>query len=80
MKAFVERWGDSLAVRLPESFAAEARIESGTIVDVRFEGGTIVMSAARHQTPTLEDLLGQITDENIHGEVDWGPPVGKEVW
>ena len=36
--------------------------------------------AIKRKHPTLEELLDKITPENRHEEVDWGPPVGKEVW
>ena len=79
MKTRVQRWGNSLAVRIPRDVVDEARLEDGTPVDVSLVAGAVVVRPIC-RTPTLDELLEGITDENIHGEVDWGPPVGKEIW
>lgn len=80
MKARVERWGDSLAVRIPRPFAIESRIDQGTVVEVSLVDGTLVLTPLAEVSPTLEELLAGVTPENLHGEIDFGPPVGKEVW
>ena len=69
-----------MALRIPKAFAVESNVTSGTTVDVSIENGSIVVTPIRETKYTLEELLEGITEENLHGEVDWGPPVGKEVW
>lgn len=80
MRLRVQRWGNSLALRIPQSFAEETTIESGSEVDVTLEGGRLVVTPVAEPAYRLEDLLSQITPENIHGEIDMGPGVGNEVW
>lgn len=79
MKIQIRKWGNSLALRIPKSFAVETKIEQGTTVDVSLEGGGIVLRPTREEL-TLEDLLENVTDENIHGEIDFGKGKGREVW
>ena len=79
MKTRVQRCGNSLAVRIPRAVADKARLEDGTLVDVSLIAGAVVVRPIS-RTPTLDELLEGVTHENIHGEVDWGPPVGKEIW
>jgi antitoxin MazE len=80
MKTRVRKWGNSLAVRIPKSFAEEAGLEADAAVDLSLVDGRLVMQPVRPRPLTLAELLRGITDENLPGEWDAGPPIGKEVW
>ena len=80
MRARVQKWGNSLAVRIPKSFATEVGLERETSVDVTLEGGRIVLTPVTEPEFTLTQLLAEVTTENIHGEADAGPAVGEETW
>lgn len=76
----VQKWGDSLALRIPKALAEEAGLKAGSEVELRVENGCLTIYPPGVPHYTLEELVAQITPENRHDEVDWGPPVGKEVW
>ncbi|HEY0557995.1 MAG TPA: AbrB/MazE/SpoVT family DNA-binding domain-containing protein [Thermoanaerobaculia bacterium] len=78
MKTRVQMWGNSLAVRIPKPFAAQAGLEQQSEVDVAVVDGALVITPS--PAPVLSDLLALVTDENLHGEIDSGSPVGREVW
>jgi len=81
MKVKIQKWGNSLAVRIPKSFAVQTEIEQDTIVDLSvLEGSIIVKPEKRKARFTLEELLQNVNEENLHGEIDFGEPVGKEVF
>jgi antitoxin MazE len=80
MKARVQKWGNSLALRIPRAFAAEARLCEDSPVELSLVKGKLVVQALDESPPTLDELLRGVTDENIHGEWDSGPAVGKEAW
>jgi antitoxin MazE len=80
MKARIRKWGNSLAVRIPRSFAAEAGLSEDAPVELSLEEGKVVIQPAVPPPLTLEELLRGVTDENLHGEWDTGPAVGKEIW
>ena len=73
----VQKWGNSLAVRIPSAFAKELGLAPNSKVKMKFENGKLVIEPKRQ---TLEELLSQITPQNLHKEVDWGDKVGKEEW
>jgi antitoxin MazE len=75
----VQKWGNSLAVRIPQSFAVQAKVAAGTAVDIAVEKGQLVVRPVR-QRYRLRDLLKAIDTRNLHAEVKTGPPVGREVW
>ncbi|MDQ3373509.1 MAG: AbrB/MazE/SpoVT family DNA-binding domain-containing protein [Acidobacteriota bacterium] len=80
MKAKIQKWGNSLAVRIPKSFAVQTKIEQDTTVDLTLVGGKIIVEPEKKKPLfTLEELLSEISEENIHSETDWGEPVGKEI-
>jgi antitoxin MazE len=76
----IQRWGHSLAVRIPKPFAEEVRIEEQAEVDLAVVNGKIVLSPAITRRKRLADLLSRVTKRNLHREVDTGAPVGREVW
>jgi antitoxin MazE len=80
MKVAVQRWGNSLAVRIPKAIAVESELTEGAVVDMKLSKGKVVLIRVRDPELTLEQLLSGVTEENIHGEVDFGRPAGKEVW
>jgi antitoxin MazE len=80
MKVQVQRWGNSLALRIPKHCAIESSIEQGTFVDVSVVKGKLVVAAVADRKYTLEELLDGVTKRNIHAEIDSGPSVGKESW
>jgi antitoxin MazE len=79
MKTRVQKWGNSLAVRIPKAFAAEAGLHANAAVELSLVNGALVVRPVA-PAPSLEELLRGITDDNLPGEWDTGPAVGKEVW
>lgn len=69
MQARVQKWGNSLAVRIPKSLAVQSRLEQNSLVDMSFEDGKIVVLPVS-ETLTLAQLLEGVTEENLHREVE----------
>ncbi|MGF1603327.1 MAG: AbrB/MazE/SpoVT family DNA-binding domain-containing protein [Thermosynechococcaceae cyanobacterium] len=80
MKTKVQKWGNSLALRIPKSFAAEILLQPDTEVELSMVKGKLVITPILETNYSLEQLLENITDENIHVEVDTGASVGNEAW
>jgi len=74
----VQKWGNSLAVRIPSAFAKEIGLCPDTEVELRLEDNKLVIIPNKRRQ--LEELLKQITPENVHREIDWGEKSGKEEW
>jgi len=80
MKLKVQKWGNSLALRIPKALAIEANIASGSTVEMSLSNGELKIKPIEDQKYILEELLSEITAENIHDEVPTGIPQGKESW
>jgi antitoxin MazE len=80
MQATVQKWGNSLAVRIPKPVADDVRLAEGKRVDLSLVGGKIVINPRPARPYRLDDLLKGITKANRHGEIPTGPVMGKEVW
>jgi len=76
----VQRWGNSLAVRIPKSFAEEVGLMDGSAVEMRLVDGGLLVEPAWARPPSLEELLDGVTESNLHAEVDTGPAQGSEAW
>ena len=76
----ISKWGNSLAVRIPQPLAREAHLNEGDSVALSLGGdGSIVLRSTRRRYK-LSDLVSKITPQNRHGETEWGPPRGRESW
>ena len=80
MKTRIQKWGNSLALRIPKSFAVETGLDQDAIVDVALVDGKLIVTPLPAPSLTLEQLLAGITDENRHAEYDTGEAVGTEGW
>lgn len=80
MLAKVQKWGNSIALRIPKAFAEEIHIAAESAVELTIEDGKLVIAPVEHQIFTLEKLLNGVTRENLHDEFDWGALVGMEEW
>jgi len=80
MKTKVQKWGNSLALRIPKPVADELGLAQDSIVELTMTKKTLVVAPAPKGTLRLADLLEKVTPENLHGEVDFGSPMGRESW
>ena len=80
MRTTIQKWGNSLGLRIPRALAEEAGVVAGSEVDLSIRRGDLVVKPARRTKYRLNDLLRQMTSKNIHAEVDAGAPVGREAW
>ncbi len=80
MRTKIVKWGNSLGLRIPKAFAEEVQVTEGSTVDLSMEDGQLVVRAVPKPEYSLEDLLGEITEANLHSEVDTSNPVGSEEW
>jgi antitoxin MazE len=80
MRVRVQRWGNSLAVRIPRPYAADAGLQEGSTAELRVEDGRIVLEPVRIPKYRLEDLLEGVSEDNLHPEVGAEGPVGREIW
>jgi antitoxin MazE len=84
MKVAFQKWGNSLALRVPKAFADEIGASAGKAAEMTVSNGKLVIEIARSprrkRRYTLDKLVAGITPDNRHEEIDWGPPVGNEVW
>lgn len=80
MKTKVQKWGNSLAVRIPKIYAGEADVHSGDDIDIAIHEGKIIITPLKARKYELKALLSGITKKNLHTEVDTGSPLGVEIW
>jgi antitoxin MazE len=76
----VQRWGNSLAVRIPKAFAKEVGLEEDLPIEISVSEGGLVISPTVPSPFTLQQLLAAVTDENLHEEIATGPALGNEAW
>jgi antitoxin MazE len=80
MKTAVQKWGNSLAIRIPRVFARETRLGNGTEVDLQLKSGALVIRRIQRRRYKLNDLLARVRKTNLHSETDWGNASGREAW
>jgi antitoxin MazE len=80
MEVQIKKWGNSASVRLPASVMAAASLRVDQSVEVRVEDGRVVLEPVTSKRMTFEERVAALDPATFHDVVDWGPPVGKEVW
>lgn len=80
MQSKVQKWGNSLALRIPKSFATEIGLADETSVELSLVEGKLVVTPLPLPQYSLDELLSAITPDNLHSEVDFGSSEGNEVW
>lgn len=80
MNTTVQKWGNSLALRIPSSVAKDIALTKGSAVEVLVEGGKMIVKPAKKMKPSLAKLIRGLTKSNRHSEQDWGAPIGREIW
>ncbi len=79
MTATIQKWGNSLALRVPRAVAQQINVAEGEAVELKVDAGALVVRPARRRY-RLADLLRRVTLQNAHPETDWGRARGREVW
>ena len=80
MQTKIQKWGNSLGLRIPKAFAVEAHVTEGSTVDLSVENGGLLIRPHRARKYVLSELLRRVNPRNVHGEVATGAPVGRETW
>ena len=76
----VKKWGNSASVRIPAAIMASSALQLDQVVEMREEGGRIVIEPVIAPVYDLDDMLAQMTPDTFHDDVDFGQLVGNEVW
>ena len=84
MKNAVQKWGNSLGLRIPATIASELQMKRGTPVTLQVSEGALVVRLAkkarrRRSRFKFSELMARVTPENTPPSYDWGPDVGKEI-
>ena len=80
MRTKIKKWGNSLALRIPKSFALNANLRQDELVDLSIDKEKIIITPVGEKEYSLDELLEGVSEGNFHGEFDTGVPVGKEIW
>ena len=82
MLAKIQKWGNSQGLRLTKKLLEDAQFDVGDEVDVSVKNGVMIVKPAKRirGRHNLKDLVARIPQNYETGEVDWGEPVGKEIW
>lgn len=78
-----QAWGNSTGLRLPKKVLQKAGWKDSQIVTIKVDGDIIILSpqkTGKSKQYDLDELVSGITPDNVHKEIDWGGPVGKEIW
>ncbi len=78
MTVALKKWGNSLALRIPKDIANTLLVDNNTIMELNVTNGVLIIKPKKSNR--LEELVSQITSENLHKEIDTGKSVGNEEW
>lgn len=80
MRTKIQKWGNSLALRIPKAFAVQSKIREDKDVNLTLEGNKIVIEPIEEKKYSLKELVSGINESNLHSEIDFGKQIGEEHW
>ncbi len=80
MNTMIQKWGNSLALRIPRSVTRDTHLQQGSVVAIALVAGKIVVKPRRQRRYALAQLLRGVTIRNRHAALDWRGRLGQEVW
>jgi antitoxin MazE len=80
MKTTAQKWGNSLAIRVPKSVAVQVGLKAQDDLEIEVQDGNVVLKPQLRRVYRLDDLVKRITSKNLHREIDTGSPIGREIW
>ncbi|MEK6553445.1 MAG: AbrB/MazE/SpoVT family DNA-binding domain-containing protein [Bacteroidota bacterium] len=80
MRIKIQKWGNSLALRIPKAFASQSRIRQDEYVNLTLDNNKIIVEPVEEKKYSLEKLISGINKSNLHREIDFGKKVGAERW
>lgn len=79
MTTKIQKWGNSLAIRLPKGLFQSGKFFEGVTVTFEERGSEIIIRSTQKKLPTLKEALKGMTRVNFEPELDWGSDVGEEI-
>ena len=79
MHVRVRKWGNSLAIRIPKPLAEDSEVKEGTVLNLAISEGKVVATPIQKKRISLKQLLAKVKKKNLHKEIDFGLPVGRDT-
>ncbi|MCH8326866.1 MAG: AbrB/MazE/SpoVT family DNA-binding domain-containing protein [Bacteroidetes bacterium] len=76
----IQKWGNSLALRIPKAFAFQSKIREDEYVNLILDKNKIIIEPVKEEKYSLKELVSGINKSNLHREIDFGEQVGNEHW
>jgi len=80
MQTRVQKWGNSLGLRIPRTLAEQIGLGAGSAVSLSAKDGELLVKPARPTRLSLDELLAEVSDSNLHSSVETGSAVGAEIF
>ena len=80
MRLKIQKWGNSLALRIPKAFAAQSKISENKLVNISLDNNKIVIEPIEENQYSLKKMVAEINSSNLHNEIGFGKQVGNEHW
>lgn len=81
MTTTIQKWGNSQGVRLPKYILEAIQWQDNEQISIKTENNKIVIEkAAPTKRKNIKELFADFQAPYTPTEIDWGEPVGKEIW
>jgi len=80
MEIRLQKWGNSVGIRIPNSLIKSLNLKVDDILNIREEDNKIVISKSKNMKINLQELFTNYDGENVTKEFSWDDSRGKEIW
>ena len=76
----LQKWGNSLGIRIPSNILKSLNLKSGDCVNIKEEDDSIIITKAKNNKISLEERIKKYEGSNLSKEFEWDGPQGRELW
>jgi len=76
----LQKWGNSLGIRIPSNILKSLDLKSGDSVNIKEEDDSIIITKIKNNKISLEERIKSYEGSNLSKEFEWDEPQGREIW
>lgn len=80
MEARLQKWGNSVGIRIPHSILKELNLKINDWINIEKVEDRIVMTKQINPKISLEERFSEYHGKNLAKDFSWDEARGKEIW
>lgn len=80
MKVKLQKWGNSMGIRIPNLLLKEFDLKLNDELKLTYDDDKIIITKSKNKQISLAELFKNYKGKNLAKDFEWDESVGKEIW